>query len=150
MGRWCRHTQIGLQHGQQLAPQILDQLSIYRTLFQEACKFEWTHVRTVAEAAVLEVPGAVVACVPDLPPRTEAEKTVRAVVREFLERKGGERGAMLEMCYNPTPWTELGAIAEEAGWQVILGTEALIWQVIEQVPAHEMGSPSMGHFADYS
>ncbi|RPD57838.1 AAT-domain-containing protein [Lentinus tigrinus ALCF2SS1-7] len=41
--------EIGLQHGQLLAPQILDQLSIYRELFRQACKFEWAHVRTVAD-----------------------------------------------------------------------------------------------------
>ncbi|RDX48623.1 AAT-domain-containing protein [Lentinus brumalis] len=41
--------EIGLQHGKLLAPQILDQLSIYRELFKQACKFEWAHVRTVAE-----------------------------------------------------------------------------------------------------
>ncbi len=38
-----------MQHGKLLAPQILDQLSIYRELFKQACKFEWAHVRTVAE-----------------------------------------------------------------------------------------------------
>ena len=38
-----------MQHGKLLAPQILDQLSIYRELFKEACKFDWEHVRTVAE-----------------------------------------------------------------------------------------------------
>lgn len=42
-------VQIGEQHGKRLAPQILDQLAIYRELFQEACKFDWAHVRTVAD-----------------------------------------------------------------------------------------------------
>ena len=42
------------------------------------------------------------------------------------------KGAMLEMCYNPTPFTALGTLAERHGWQVILGTEALIWQGLEQ------------------
>ncbi|KAI1786330.1 AAT-domain-containing protein [Ganoderma leucocontextum] len=40
--------EIGQQHGKHLASQILDQLAIYRDLFQEACKFDWAHVRTVA------------------------------------------------------------------------------------------------------
>ncbi|OSC96629.1 AAT-domain-containing protein [Trametes coccinea BRFM310] len=40
--------EIGWQHGQQLAPQIVDQLRIYRELFQEACKFDWDTVRSVA------------------------------------------------------------------------------------------------------
>ncbi|KAI0800194.1 AAT-domain-containing protein [Fomes fomentarius] len=42
--------EIGLLHGKLLAPQILDQLAIYRDLFQEACKFDWPHVRKEAEA----------------------------------------------------------------------------------------------------
>ncbi|KAH9846504.1 AAT-domain-containing protein [Lenzites betulinus] len=40
--------EIGLQHGRLLAPQIIDQISIYRELFQEACKFNWDTVRGVA------------------------------------------------------------------------------------------------------
>ncbi|KAI8971023.1 AAT-domain-containing protein [Trametes punicea] len=40
--------QIGFQHGSHLAPEIVDQLDIYRELFQEACKFDWPTVRSVA------------------------------------------------------------------------------------------------------
>ncbi|KAI1781751.1 AAT-domain-containing protein [Ganoderma leucocontextum] len=40
---------IGQQDGKHLAPQTIDQPAIYRDLFQEACKFDWAHVRTVAE-----------------------------------------------------------------------------------------------------
>ncbi|KKY31361.1 putative quinate dehydrogenase [Diaporthe ampelina] len=89
------------------------------------------HVETVAQARTLEGAGAIVACVPDLPPATEAEKQARAVTEVFLRDKG-HRGAILEMCYNPTPFTALGKLAEDAGWQVILGTEAMIYQGIEQ------------------
>jgi len=88
------------------------------------------HVRTVEEATMLDSPGAIVACVPDFAPETEAEKLARAVVETFFKKE--RKGAMLEMCYNPTPFTQLGAIAESHGWQVILGTEALIYQGIEQ------------------
>jgi len=89
------------------------------------------HVASVEEAERLETPGAIVACVPDFSPMTPAEKTVRAVVETFLKKEG--KGAMLEMCYNPTPYTELYRIAVREGWQVILGTEAMIWQGFEQV-----------------
>ncbi|KAJ7640778.1 AAT-domain-containing protein [Mycena polygramma] len=54
--------QIGLQHGKQLAPQIRSQLAIYRALFQETCKFEWGHVRSVAE----EFRGAIARLAPEL------------------------------------------------------------------------------------
>lgn len=89
------------------------------------------HVETVKQARELEGVGAIVACVPDFPPVTEAEKQARAVTEVFLKEKA-HKGAMLEMCYNPTPFTMLGKLAEQSGWQVILGTEALIWQGLEQ------------------
>ncbi|KAK3935448.1 hypothetical protein QBC46DRAFT_397481 [Diplogelasinospora grovesii] len=88
------------------------------------------HVSSVEQAEQLEGPGAIVACVPDFPPKTEAEKLARRITEVLLRKE--RKGAMLEMCYNPSPYTELGALAEAEGWQVILGTEALIWQGIEQ------------------
>ncbi|CAJ2499642.1 Uu.00g024950.m01.CDS01 [Anthostomella pinea] len=88
------------------------------------------HVSTAEQAEQLEAPGAIVACVPDFPPNSPEEKTARAVIETFLNKE--KKGSMLEMCYNPTPFTELGGIAERAGWQVILGTEAMIWQGFEQ------------------
>ncbi|KAF3764213.1 NAD(P)-binding protein [Cryphonectria parasitica EP155] len=92
---------------------------------------ELVHVETVEQARALEGPGAIVACVPDFAPATDAEVQARAVVEVFLREKA-HKGAMLEMCYNPSPFTQLGKLAEEARWNVILGTEALIWQGIEQ------------------
>lgn len=92
------------------------------------------HVQTAEEAEALEGPGAIVACVPDLPPKTDEEKLARRITEIFLSKQ--HKGAMLEMCYNPTPYTALGALAENAGWQVILGTEALIYQGLEQVSSH--------------
>lgn len=88
------------------------------------------HVATVAEAEALESPGAIVACVPDFPPKTEEEIVARAIIETFFNKE--RKGSILEMCYNPNPYTEIGDLAEKAGWQVILGTEALIWQGLEQ------------------
>jgi len=88
------------------------------------------HVETVEQAQQLSSPGAIVACIPDFPPKTENEKMARNIMGDFLSRR--DKGAMLEMCYHPSPWTEIGGIAEKAGWQVILGTEAMIYQGLEQ------------------
>ncbi|KAG7284071.1 Quinate dehydrogenase [Staphylotrichum longicolle] len=88
------------------------------------------HVETVEQAEALEAPGAIVACIPDFPPTTKEEKLVRRIIEVMLEKE--HKGALLEMCYNPSPFTALGALSESKGWQVILGTEALIWQGIEQ------------------
>ncbi|KAI9170735.1 Quinate dehydrogenase [Paramyrothecium foliicola] len=88
------------------------------------------HVTTTAQAESLEAPGAIVACIPDFEPSTSAEVLADSISNVFLSKS--RKGAILEMCYNPTPFTRLGALAEEKGWQVILGTEAMIWQGLEQ------------------
>lgn len=92
------------------------------------------HVATLSEAQSLETPGAVVACIPDFEPQTPEEVLARSITEALLEGSSpsSSKGAILEMCYNPTPFTKLGAIAEANGWQIILGTEALIWQGLEQ------------------
>lgn len=96
----------------------------------DECTTRCIHVKTVAEAEAAGSVGAIVSCVPDFPPKTEEERRARRVVETFLNKDS--KGAMLEMCYIPSPYTELGGIAERAGWQLILGTEAMIWQGIEQ------------------
>lgn len=88
------------------------------------------HVATAAQAEALEGPGAIVACVPNYPPTTPAEKEARRITEIFLTKS--HKGAILEMCYHPTPWTEIAAISADSGWQVILGTEAVIYQGLEQ------------------
>lgn len=88
------------------------------------------HVSSVLQAEGLEGPGAIVACVPNFPPATEAEWEARRVFESFVSKP--RPGAILEMCYHPVPWTEIAAISEKAGWKVILGTEAMIYQGFEQ------------------
>jgi len=88
------------------------------------------HVATSSQAKALEGPGAIVACVPNFRPATEAEKEARLVTEVFLNKP--HKGAILEMCYHPTVWTDIAEIADKAGWQVILGTEAVIYQGLEQ------------------
>jgi quinate dehydrogenase len=88
------------------------------------------HVSTTEQAASLPGPGAIVACIPDFEPVTPGELLADAITDVLLSKQ--HRGAMLEMCYNPTPFTRLKSIAEKKEWQVILGTEAMIYQGLEQ------------------
>jgi quinate dehydrogenase len=91
---------------------------------------ELVDVATVAQAQDSEGVGAIVACVPNFPPRSPAEVEARAVLECFLEKP--HKGTVLEMCYHPSPWTEIAEISQRAGWTVILGTEAVIYQGLEQ------------------
>ncbi|KAK2627931.1 hypothetical protein QTJ16_002577 [Diplocarpon rosae] len=88
------------------------------------------HVKTVEEAKALAAPGAIVACIPNFPPKTPEEIEARNVIEVFLGKE--EKGAILEMCYHPTPFTEIAELSRKLGWQVILGTEAMIYQGLEQ------------------
>ena len=88
------------------------------------------HVSTVAQVDQLEGVGAIVACVPNFAPATPQEKEARSILEAFLQKS--HKGALLEMCYHPSPWTEIAEIGQSAGWQIILGTEALIYQGLEQ------------------
>ncbi|KAE9380091.1 hypothetical protein N431DRAFT_324332 [Stipitochalara longipes BDJ] len=87
------------------------------------------HVKAAEQARELEAPGAIVCCIPNKSLETEEEGEVRRVIETFLRK---EKGVMLEMCYHPTPYTEIGDLAQREGWQVILGTEAMIYQGLEQ------------------
>jgi quinate dehydrogenase len=88
------------------------------------------HVKTVEQASLLGTPGAIVSCIPNFPPKTAEEIEARNVIECFLGKE--EKGAILEMCYHPTPFTEIAKVSKEKGWQVILGTEAMIYQGLEQ------------------
>jgi quinate dehydrogenase len=88
------------------------------------------HVSTISEAESLAPPGAIVSAIPDFAPRTAGEKTARRIVETFLN--ASPKGALLEMCYHPSPNTEIDAMARKQGWQVIIGTEAMIEQGLEQ------------------
>lgn len=83
-----------------------------------------------AEAAKLEAPAVIVSAIPNYPPKTPGEMRTRMVLQTFLSSEN--KGAFLEMCYHPAPWTELAGLAGSSGWRVVLGQEAMIWQGMEQ------------------
>lgn len=88
------------------------------------------HVVTAAEAEALEGAGAIVARVPSFPPVREAKIEARKTMEVFLGKL--HKGDMLEMCYHPTPYTEVGDLAKHAGWQIVLGTESMLYQGFKQ------------------
>ncbi|GAA6012759.1 hypothetical protein JCM11491_002552 [Sporobolomyces phaffii] len=91
---------------------------------------ELIHVETVEEAEKLDSPAYIVSAVPAFPPTSPEEKQARAVSQVLFDKP--EKGVILEMCYHPDIWTELAQIAKDAGWKVVTGEQAMIWQGIEQ------------------
>ncbi|KAL9109120.1 MAG: hypothetical protein Q9227_006211 [Pyrenula ochraceoflavens] len=89
-------------------------------------------------------PKLIVSAIPDFEPATDAEKTVRQILEYFLDSDSSssdsnglgrkkKKGALLEMCYHPSPETRIARLARGKGWEVIPGTEAMVWQGLEQV-----------------
>lgn len=88
------------------------------------------HVQTMKEAAELETPVLVVGCIPDFPPKEKAESLARDIAWTFLRRP--EKGHVLEMAYHPKPLTAFYLLARENEWNVLPGTEPMIYQGIAQ------------------
>jgi len=68
------------------------------------------------------------ACILNIAAESKKEIEVREVVKCFLEKE--KKGVLLEMCCNPEPWTEVAVLGRI--WDVILGTEAMLYQGLEQ------------------
>lgn len=92
----------------------------------------FTFLSSGAEAKEAETPHLVVGNVPDYPPSKPEEHAVQDVLRELLASPKRERGVILEMCYHPKVRTSLYEMCEGAGWNVIPGTEASMWQAFAQ------------------
>lgn len=88
------------------------------------------YISSVAEAESLPGPAVIVSAIPDFPPKSEDEIRARGIIATMLGKQ--DKGAILEMCYHPSPNTEIAALSEQNGWQVIGGSEAMIWQGLEQ------------------
>ncbi|KAH7317736.1 quinate 5-dehydrogenase-like protein [Rhexocercosporidium sp. MPI-PUGE-AT-0058] len=88
------------------------------------------YIASIEEAEALPAPKVVVSAIPDFEPKSEDEKRARRIVEVMLGKE--EKGALLEMCYHPSPDTAVARIARGKGWQVIGGIEAMIWQGLEQ------------------
>lgn len=87
------------------------------------------YISSIEEASSLEAPAVIVSAIPDFAPKSEDEHRARGIIEAFLAKA---KGVILEMCYHPNPHTQIAAISKKAGWQVIGGVEAMIWQGLEQ------------------
>jgi quinate dehydrogenase len=96
-------------------------------------ELEIRHITSKEEVEGMEGPGLVISAIPDFEPVTPPEREVRDILELILTRQPEEaRGAVLEMCYHPSPDTRITRLAEGCGWKVIGGLEAMIAQGLEQ------------------
>lgn len=89
------------------------------------------YIESIEQAKSLPAPTVIVSAIPDFTPISKDENRARGIITEFLYKEG-EKGAILEMCYHPSPDTQIAALATKAGWQVVGGVEAMVYQGLEQ------------------
>jgi quinate dehydrogenase len=98
--------------------------------FAETLDVELIHLSSVGMADKITAPRYIVGAIPDFPPSTPAEVTVREIVKNVLNKPG--KGILLDMCYKPV-FTHILAMAKDSGWQIVDGIQAMIGQGMAQV-----------------
>lgn len=93
-------------------------------------KGQLLHVSSVEQARSLAAPVCIVGTVPNYPPVSEGEISAREIVLAFLEKK--EKGVVLEACYFPRVWTAFAELAKAHEWEVVKGTEMMLYQGFAQ------------------
>jgi len=98
--------------------------------FAETLAVEMIHLSSVATADKISAPKFIVGAIPDFPPATPAEATVREIATNVFAKD--DKGVFLDMCYKPR-WTTLLNIADKNGWKTVDGIQAMIGQGLAQV-----------------
>ena len=98
--------------------------------FADILPVELIHLSSVAAADKISAPKFVVGAIPDFPPATAAEVTVREIATNIFAKEG--KGVFLDMCYKPR-WTTLLDIADKSGWKTVDGIHAMIGQGLAQI-----------------
>jgi quinate dehydrogenase len=115
--------------------------SIIHDLEERGLSRDFRCIETVDQAeAVVNPPAVIVSAVPDLQPQTESETVLRRIVTAILRLESESsrssdhksKGIFLEMCYDPTPWTQLAKLAYNAQWEFVTGLDVMSHQAIEQ------------------
>jgi quinate dehydrogenase len=98
--------------------------------FADKLDGELIHLSSVAAADGIAAPRYIVGAIPEFPPTTAAEVTVREIAKNVFGKP--EKGVFLDMCYKPR-FTTLLQIAGKNGWDTVDGVEAMIGQGLAQI-----------------
>lgn len=98
--------------------------------FADMLPVKLIHISSVAAADQILTPKFAVGAIPDFPPTTPAEVTVREIATNVFAKE--VKGIFLDMCYKPR-WTTLLNIADKSGWKTVDGIQAMIGQGLAQV-----------------
>ncbi|KAJ9636446.1 hypothetical protein H2204_005279 [Knufia peltigerae] len=108
---------------------------VVKSMSEGGCTTELLPLTTLDQASSLDVPRLIVGTTPDLPAESAEEKHAQKLISitlHKLTRVGDRDGYLLDMCYYPSPHTNLMKAAEMSGWQTVSGVEAVKYQAVAQ------------------
>lgn len=77
----------------------------------------------------LEAPAVIISTIPDITPQSDGEILVRDLTTAFLDKPC--KGILLDMCYHPSPETQIISLSRQHGWTVVSGVEMFLFQAVE-------------------
>ncbi|KAF9890141.1 hypothetical protein FE257_006302 [Aspergillus nanangensis] len=108
-----------------IANRLKSEVDAMASYFQSAMPgIRLRHLETVESATNLPSPYLIVGTVPDYPPSEPGEVLCWKICEAIL--KDATKGVLVDMCYMPSPETNLILTARGNGWQTISGREVLV------------------------
>lgn len=88
------------------------------------------HLESVERAEQVPVPYIIIGTVPDYPPTQPGEILCAAICDAIL--RNPQKGLLMDMCYMPSPRTNLLRTAEDQRWNTVPGTDVLVRVCVAQ------------------
>jgi quinate dehydrogenase len=88
------------------------------------------HIKTVQDAERVAAPSIIIGTIPDYPPTQPGEVLCNRICDVILRKQ--EKGLLVDMCYMPSPQTNLLSSAKSQGWKTITGREVLVRVCVAQ------------------
>ncbi|KAJ5243283.1 uncharacterized protein N7469_001610 [Penicillium citrinum] len=123
--KWFRPSEIYIAN--RLKSEVEDIMSHFKTTIPSV---RLRHIETTITANRTKAPYIIVGTIPDYAPAQQGE-ILCARICEIILRKP-EKGLLVDMCYMPSPQTNLINIAQDYGWETIVGTDVLVRVCVAQ------------------
>lgn len=123
--KWFRPSDIYIAN--RLESEVEDIVSHFRIAIPD---IKLRHIKSIDTAQQMPAPYIIIGTIPDSTPTQPGEILCARICDIFLRKP--ERGLLVDMCYMPSPQTNLIVTAQGQGWNTIVGTEVLVRVCVAQ------------------
>jgi quinate dehydrogenase len=123
--KWFRPSEIYIVN--RLESEVKDMASHFTVAIPS---IKLRHIQTIDIAQKMSAPYIIVGTIPDYAPTQPGEIICARICDVFLHKS--DKGLLVDMCYMPSPQTNLIKTAQGQGWNTIVGTEVLVRVCVAQ------------------